>query len=460
MTAPRVDGIGASPHAGRAAEALWAYARGALGVLPEIVLGPHLGSRVIEAIAKRRLARMVRHASERCPYYRERFARVDHAAVARGDLTSVPLLEKGALRDEGMRLRSDRVDASKLVVRSSSGSSGVPTRVAFDPLRELPRRTQELRMLLAHGFRPGDRQLVFDHPGHLTDARFLPQRLGLWRRVPYPWQVPIDEGVAFVERERFEILHGVLSSLRLLALAVRRAGGLRYRPRLLLSKGELLDPATRALIESELRAPLVDYYATEEAGILAWQAPDGDGYLIDADLVHLEAIDPITGAPKPPGEVGEIVVTNLYMRAMPIVRYRTGDFGVIGPPSGRYGLPRLRELRGRRMDFVITPSGEVHHPFALLGVLEERAELERYRVRQLAIDHVRVELAYLPRVSETERAEVERAIEHGMQARLGREVRVTVAPFEDEGPAVGQKYPLVRGLGVGFEEVADKIVRL
>ncbi len=460
MAAPRALGIGPDPHRAPSRDLLRAYLAGAAIDLPSLLLAPRLGGPFVRRLARRRLAAIAAHARARCPHYREAFAGVDLDALARdGDASRLPLLDKPTLRDHGERLIADGVDRARLMGRSSSGSSGVPTRTYFDPLRELPRRLQELRMLFAHGFTLRDRQLVFDHPGHLTDRPFWPQRLGLWRRVPYPWQVPTEEGIAFLRRERFEVLHGVLSSLRLLALATRAAGGLGYAPRLLVSKGELVDEATRSLCESAFGAPLLDCYTTEEVGIVAWQEPGARRLRVDADLVHVEIVDP-DGRSVPPGEVGEVVVTNLYQRAMPIVRYRTGDLAALDPERERSGgLPALTSLSGRALDCVVTPDGEAHHPFALLGPLEDEPALLAYRVAQRARDHVEVLVQVDPALGAGARVNLERRVVGRLGERLGPRVRVTVTDFEPD-EALARKSPLVRGLGLSIEELAELGVRL
>lgn len=457
-----VQGIGPDPHRAPRLELAGAYAAGAFRVLPQVLLAPRAPRALLDHLVRRRLAGVTRHARASCPYYREALRGVDLEGLARdGDASRLPLLDKPTLRDHGDALLADGVEPSTLAWRSSSGSSGVPTRVAFDPIRELPRRVQELRLLRAHGVSLTDRQLVFDHPRHLSAKRFLPQRLGLWRREPYPWQRPIEEGLAFIEGERFEVLHGVLSSLRLLALAVRRRGGLRYRPKLLVSKGELLDGGTRALVEDALRAPLSDCYATEEVGIVAWQAPGETGHRIDADLVHVEVVDPVRGRPLPPGEIGEIVVTNLYMRAMPILRYRTGDLGAIDPsPPRGMALPRLLALRGRVMDCIVTPSGEAHHPFAMLGPLEDRSELERYRVRQPSLERLEVSVSFRPDVGVDRRAQVRREVSAELRARLGDDIQIELRALEEGSPDFGVKDPLVSGLGLDAEALAQLRVHL
>jgi phenylacetate-CoA ligase len=70
----------------------------------------------------------------------------------------------------------------------------------------------------------------------------------------------------------------------------------------------------------------------------------------------VETIDEQTGAPLPPGQMGEIVCTVLQRRASPLLRFRTQDRGFVEPPAADTGLalPRL-QLRGRILDEAVVP---------------------------------------------------------------------------------------------------------
>jgi phenylacetate-CoA ligase len=354
-------------------------------------------------------------------------------------------------------LAEDAPPKEQLLERSSSGSSGAPVKLFFDPLKELPRRLQELRLLTSHGYKLWQKQLVFDHPGHLAPKPFLPQRLGLWRRTMFPAWMDVHEAIRQVNGDQPHVLHGVLSSLRMLSLAVKAGGGLGYAPTLIVSKGELLDSVTRSLIETNLRAPLVDYYATEETGIIAWQCPTGEGYHIDQDFVHVETLTP-EGEPTKPGEVGEICLTNLYMRAMPFIRYRVGDLGSISPDPcscGR-GLPLLKGLHGRRVDLILTPTGEIHHPFALMVLFEEVAEVKRYRLQQVSLDKLIARVNWLPGTSAEGKTAAATKLKGLFRERLGPSVTVDVEEVPEFTHGMGEKFPLVQGLGRSAAELASK----
>lgn len=452
--------MGPDPHARPLDQLVRAYGMGALSVAPQTLLNPRLPRAALDRLTFRRIRAIVEHATAHVPFYRDQFAA---AGVRPGEIvgpaafTRVPLLTKPLLRENAHRMLADNAPPrEELLERSSSGSSGSPVSLLFDPLRELPRRIQELRLLTAHGFRPWHVQLVFDHPGHMAPGRFLPQRLGIWRREVFPCWLPIEDALALIRELQPDILHGVLSSLRMLSLAVKAREPLPYRPKLIVSKGELLDPGTRALIEGTLGAKQADYYATEETGIIAWECPSGSGYHIDQDFVYVETIR-ADGTPTEPGEPGEIVLTNLYMRAMPFIRYRVGDLGTLSPdpcPCGR-SLPLLKNLLGRRLDLIVTPSGEIHQPFALMVAMERVPQVHRYRLQQKAVDLLLAEVVWEPGLSEDGKRSAGQQIIAAMHKRLGEQVRIEVHEVADFAHGLGEKFPLVRGLGQSVDQLSN-----
>lgn len=449
--------LGPNPHAQRGGALAVAYAAGLGAVLPQILGNPWLPSKILRSLALRRFRAIVRHAKETAPFYAEHFAALDPASVRdERDLDRVPALTKALLRENASRLRSSHAPDERLLLeRQSSGSSGSPVKIHFDPMKELPRRLQELRLLTAHGYKPWDLQLIFDNPTHVPKEKMFPQKLGLLRREMFPIFASAEEAVAEVDRRRPEILHGVLSGIRMLAIALRRFGPLSFRPKLVVTKGELLDPLSRSLIESAFGAKVADYYATEETGIIAWECPSGSGYHVDTDLVYLEIVDE-AGRAVPPGTPGEICLTNLYMRAMPIIRYRVGDVGVLSPdpcPCGR-GLPVLKKLEGRKLDVIVTPEREVHHPFGLIAKLEDCEGLEMFRLVQPSVDRLEVHVKWEPamRLSKEEAA---RAVLQNLRDRLGPSIAIDVVEIGDLKQHFAQKFPLVKGLGLSAEAIAD-----
>jgi len=89
---------------------------------------------------------------------------------------------------------------------------------------------------------------------------------------------------------------------------------------------DYVSPAVKSRISTLLNCQVWDHYGMTETGFGGgMDCPAHGGYHVRETDLFFEIIDPDTGAPAPPGRWGEIVVTTLNRRAMPLIRYRTGD---------------------------------------------------------------------------------------------------------------------------------------
>src|SRR5690606_13364429 len=115
--------------------------------------------------------------------------------------------------------------------------------------------------------------------------------------------------------------------------------------------GEGCSFAFRSRVEALWKTKANFYYGSLECGALGIECDAHAGYHIPMAHSYVEIVDPESGQVLEPGEIGEIVVTNLLRRDTPLIRYRTQDLGYIETEKCRCGveLPRLF-LRGRQVD--------------------------------------------------------------------------------------------------------------
>ena len=99
-------------------------------------------------------------------------------------------------------------------------------------------------------------------------------------------------------------------------------------------------------------------YQTVETGKIGFQCERREGFHLNIDLSPIRLIDE-SGQTVGPGHLGEVVVSNLYNRAMVLLNYRLGDLGVLATkpcPCGR-SLPLLEKLEGRVFETIRLPDG-------------------------------------------------------------------------------------------------------
>ncbi|RLG42369.1 MAG: phenylacetate--CoA ligase, partial [Thermoproteota archaeon] len=133
--------------------------------------------------------------------------------------------------------------------------------------------------------------------------------------------------------------------------------------------------SVREYLEEKWGATVVDQYGLTEATFaVAAECREQDGLHVNEIDLYVEIVDPETGERVAPGEEGEIVFTTLSRRAMPLVRYRTGDVAAMIPGECGCGSPtvRITRIRGRTDDMFTLGTGENMYPSffdeALLGI--------------------------------------------------------------------------------------------
>lgn len=194
-------------------------------------------------------------------------------------------------------------------------------------------------------------------------------------------------------------------------------------------------PATRARIEAAWGARVFDHWGMTEIGSLATEAVETPAslYVLETECIA-EILDPATGAPVHPGEVGELVITNLGRIGSPLIRYRTGDFvraDTSPDPAGRE-LLRLKGGVLGRVDDMLTIRGNNVFPSSLEAILREFSDVAEYRIRletRREMQHLRIEIepaegANKPSAGDWLAAQVARRIKD----RLNFQVEVAAVP--------------------------------
>lgn len=120
--------------------------------------------------------------------------------------------------------------------------------------------------------------------------------------------------------------------------------------------GEGIFEKDRKLIEEVFKCKVYRRYSDMELGILGQDDGDGGSYDLNWGSYYFECLKLDRDEPAEPGEIGRIVITDLFNYAFPIIRYDTGDLGLMEYSAE---LPQLKEIYGRRNDCVISTDGRI-----------------------------------------------------------------------------------------------------
>jgi phenylacetate-coenzyme A ligase PaaK-like adenylate-forming protein len=395
---------------------------------------------------------LIAHAKAHSSWHRRRLAGVDADTVCESDLGTLPTMTKDDLMDHFDEIVTDPRLTRDVVERhlaslttdaylydtyhacASGGSSGRRGAFVYDfdawaldfasYLRFGIRMTEQL---LGAGVMPKTIAMVAaDKATHMTAAMSETFAMpgGSARRLPATW--PLDRIVAGLNEVQPDYLVAYASVLHQLTREAE-AGRLRIAPRIVNATSEPLLPEIRAAVTATWDAPLSNTFGTTE-GLMGGSCSAQRGLHLSSDLCIIEPVD-AAGNPVPPGErAAKILLTNLYNRTQPLIRYElTDEITVIdGPCSCGATILHIDDIQGRTDDCFAYPGGPTVHPFTFRSVLGRERQIIEYQVRQTprgADIQVRCEGA-------VDGGPICAAIRAGL-AELGlRDAEVSVAPVE------------------------------
>ena len=285
------------------------------------------------------LHRQAAYAAAHSAYYAEALAGLE-APETLSELARLPFLTPETLMAQGRRLVCvPASEIARVVSLHTSGSSGKAKRLYFtrgDLMRTVDFFTEGMRWMTA----PGDRVAVL-MPCGVPDGigELLCRALSSFGAQPLPLGARAD--LAAVGRELSfsppDVLVGFPWQLRLLALLCPQ-----LRPHAALLSADYVPETLPALLREIWGCTPLQHFGMTETGCgCAVEHPCAPGMVLRADELLAEIVEPESGAPLPPGQAGELVLTTLRREAMPLLRYRTGDRAVLDE-SGR-----IRRVFGR-----------------------------------------------------------------------------------------------------------------
>ncbi len=227
------------------------------------------------------------------------------------------------------RFVPDGQDLRRMILFSSSGTTGYPLAVPSHPLVAAGYLAFHIRALGRYGITLSAAQgdvsvmLVGFQKRCFTYASVNPllHEAGLVKinLNPLEWRNSADRAL-YIDELAPELISGDPLSLTELATL-----DFSHRPRALLSTSMALSPALRARLSERFDCPVLDIYSMNESGPIACWSPAQGGHLLLQNRLYVEILSP-DGTALPEGERGEITVTGGFNPWLPLIRYRTGDY--------------------------------------------------------------------------------------------------------------------------------------
>jgi phenylacetate-coenzyme A ligase PaaK-like adenylate-forming protein len=399
----------------------------------------------IAAFQSAELRRLLHHAYAHVPFYRDRFnaAGLHPTDIVTGaDLEALPLLSRSEAQESGAQRRS-LAPPHPWITKRTSGSTGQPLEFVYDADSEWWRQAVRMRGYGWAGYRQGDRTLHYwsDPPRRVSE--------NVWRRGKDRVWVTVDRGLRreyYVDstvRSEERLAHAVevIRRKRPSTIVCYAQGGAELARYVVatsartwadvpvLCGAEPLLPGDRAALQQAFGPAVFETYGNREVMLIATECEAHGGLHLQAEnlVVELVVRDAASGAVRAarPGEVGEVVVTDLHNLAMPFVRYVTGDLATATDPAacpcGR-GLPRIASVEGRSSDTLTDGLGRKVGGIALMtGFVDLAAAVRQYQAVQRRDGSLTLRLVPTPAFDGSVRARIHHHCNHylpGVPVRL------------------------------------------
>ncbi len=365
----------------------------------------------LQSLQVQRLRRLLTHAAESVPFYRDRLTQAGLNPAefdSLEQLCAVPPLTKADIHAHADALIASGLDRATLTYSVSGGTTGRSIGLYNDRAALAEKLAAQMRFDRWAGWRPGDYMgLIWPATVDQSKAKSTWRsrlRNALSYREIKLHQIVIDPEsfAAFAD----EMARTDATAIRGFPFQVDEVAGYfasegRRLPALsgVITTGEPLYPDQRERIEWAFRCPVFDSYRTREVGCIAQECEVHHGYHVSADTVCVEVVpldDPAGSRHAAPGEAGKVLVTDLTNFAMPFIRYEIGDIGALSASACGCGRewPLLDSIGGRITDLLYTPDGRKISPITVLpNLFHMLGIMNQFRMIQDRLDHITIQMA-------------------------------------------------------------------
>ncbi|HLK41437.1 MAG TPA: hypothetical protein VKU41_32030 [Polyangiaceae bacterium] len=311
------------------------------------------------------LRRLLAYAGAHVPYYRELFRkeRFDPYGVSSSrDLEALPLLTRHIVRERYADL-VDPAHRGNNLKKGTSGSTGAPLKFEYSMTSECWRQAVKVRGYEWGGYRPGLK--TFYYWAAVSEARpsaKIRTDRALRRETFFDSMKQDDASrraaLALFRKTRPNVVVCYTQSCAQFARWILAEGLRDWDDIPVICGAEAVLPGDRAALASAFGAGIFETYGSRETMLIAAECEAHDGLHIQEENLLVEVVR--DGRAVPPGEPGDVVITDLHNFGMPMIRYVNGDVATRTKSTacacGR-SLARLARVDGRRADTLIDRDG-------------------------------------------------------------------------------------------------------
>jgi phenylacetate-CoA ligase len=182
---------------------------------------------------------------------------------------------------------------------------------------------------------------------------------------------------------------------------------------------EMLFESDKKLLEKQFGIPIINEYGASELDLIAFENPKGE-WQVNAETLFVEILDE-NDQVLPYGKEGRIVITSLFNKATPFIRYDIGDIGILDEKS-TLQKPILKKLIGRTNDVAVLPSGKkspgLTFYYVTKSIIEDDGNVKEFIIKQTQLDTFEIEYVSEKELDANQIQKIEEAISLYLEPNL------------------------------------------
>ena len=387
----------------------------------------------IKEIQNHKFLKLISHCKKNVPYY----SAVDalDSIGSLDDIGKLPFLTKDMITENLRSLQASNYPAKRFKLNSTSGSTGKTLRFYSDS-----ENIMSLGILMRNnmwtGWNIGEKQAMLWGANYdILKAKNVFSRVKnqFIHKMLYLSSYDMTEENMLnyldkINKYKPRLITAYPSGIYEFASFLEKSRLNIHSPEAVIVSAETLFEYQREKIETVFNCKVFNRYGCRELANIAHQCEVQDGLHINSEHVYVEIINE-AGKPCRPGELGEIVVTDLDNYVFPFLRYKIGDIGRLSDKTcacGR-GLPLLESVEGRVFDVIIGANGN-----KLVGsfwLVKDIPGIKQFQIVQEKFDSIDVRLV----VDENYEEKLEQILIERIYQYCGKNMKARIQ-FIDEIP--------------------------
>lgn len=339
--------------------------------------------------------------------------------------SDLPIMTKAAFQKPLIERLSKGFSPKNVYVNKTSGSSGDPFIFAKDKFSHALTWATNINRFAWHGidFNTSYQARFYGIP--LTFIGNKKERFKDFLSNRYRFSVfdlsdvVLESFIKKFETKKFDYINGYTSSIVLLAKFLQKKNIILKHIcptlKVCVVTSEMLFDNDKILLEKQFGVPVVNEYGASELDLIAFQSRSigtESEWLVNSETLFVEILDENNNA-LPYGAAGRVVITSLFNKAHPFIRYDIGDIGILDEKSTPK-KPILKQLIGRTNDIAILPSGKkspgLTFYYVTKSIIEDDGNVKEFVIKQTKIDAFDIEYVSATELNLAQIQKIEAAI--------------------------------------------------